>query len=91
MTGEATNKVRAVVVKLRDDSYPEKPWIACCMSLDTWDVIGEEDWQTWKHQALPMVLADWQDYDIREVVLSVPQSQLDALFAVDEIRAEASS
>jgi hypothetical protein len=82
------DEVRAVVVKLDDT---ERPWIAACMSLGTWDVIGEEDWQAWRSKALDLVLSDWQSYEVREVVLTVPQDQLDALFAVRAIDAEAKS
>ena len=82
------DEVRAVVVKIRDDEYPERPWIAAAMSAGTYDVIGEEDWQKWRAEALPLVLADWQRYDVREVTIRVPQGQLDALFAVDTIEAE---
>lgn len=81
-------EVRALVVKLRDDKFPEQPWIAACMSADTYDVIGEDDWQAWRRKALRMVLADWEAYDVREVTIRVPQAQLDALFAVEAVDGE---
>lgn len=84
----ARGKVRAVVVKLRDDQFPESPWIAACMSLSTYDAIGGNDWEAWRREALPMVLADSESYEVREVTISVPQAQLDALFAVDVIDGE---
>jgi hypothetical protein len=81
---ERPDEVRVVVVKLEG----ENAWIAACMSENTYDVIGAEDWDKWKRDALPLVLADWRSYEVREVVLRVPQDTLDALFAVGPVTAE---
>jgi hypothetical protein len=43
---------RGQVVKLYDGDYTERAWVACTMSAGTYDVIGEEDWQAWKQEAL---------------------------------------
>jgi hypothetical protein len=75
--------IRCLVVKLEG----EHPWIAACMSDGTYDVLDAEDWDEWKRKALDLVLADWQAYEIREVVVRVPQKALEALFAVGPVDA----
>jgi hypothetical protein len=89
MTAEShPDRVRAIVVKLQDDRWPERAWVVATMSANTWDAIGDEDFEEWKRKALDLVLADWQSYEIREVWLDIPQAPLDALFAVESITTE---
>jgi gamma-glutamyltranspeptidase len=84
------DRIRAVVVQLYDGDYTERAWVVATMSEGTWEAIGAEDFEDWKRKALDMVLADWRDYEIREVWLDVPQSQLDDLFAAPPITVEVS-
>lgn len=85
------DRVRAVVVKLYDGDYTERAWVAATMSKGTWDAIGVEDFEEWKWKALDMVLADWRDYEVREVWLDVPQDKLEDLYAAKPITAEVSN
>lgn len=84
------DKIRAVVVKLRHDSYPT-PWVACTMSMVTYEVIGDEDWEEWKRKALDLCLADHLAYEVREVTLRIPQDKLEELFSVESIDVEVGS
>lgn len=79
-------EVRALVVRLED----ERPWIAACMSADIYDIIDVDEWDEWKRKALEMVLpvSYLPHYEVREIVLRVPQADLDALFAVGPIDVE---
>ena len=88
-----SDRVRAVVVKLydADPAYTERAWVACSMSESTYELLDDAEWIRWRTKALDSVLADWRSYEIREVVIRIPQEPLEALFAADPIIAEVES
>lgn len=87
---QSVDEVRAVVVKLYDAGYTERAWIACSMSIGTWEILSEDEWQQWRAKALDLCLADWREYEIREVTLRVPQEPLESLFSTHAIDVEVS-
>jgi hypothetical protein len=77
------DKTRLLVAKREDEKYP---LVIAAMPESTWEVIPPEDWDVWKRKrGEEMFDRDWTAYDYIEVIVTIPNAQLAAMFDAREI------
>lgn len=77
------DKTRLLVAKREDESYP---MVIAAMPQSTWEIIPPEEWDAWKRKrGEEMFSDDWTAYDYIEVIATIPNAQLAALFAAQNI------
>lgn len=77
------DKTRLVVAKREDERYP---MVIAAFPESTWEVIPPEEWDAKKRKwAEEFFDADWPLYDYIEVIVTISNAELAAMFAAREI------
>lgn len=77
------DKTRLLVAKREDEQYP---MVIAAMPQSTWEIIPPEDWDAWKRKrGEEMFDRDWTAYDYIEVIVTIPNKDLAAMFEAREI------
>lgn len=77
------DKTRLLVAKREDERYP---MIIGAMPESTWEVIPPEDWDQWRRKRGEEHFSDdWTAYDYIEVIVTIPNAQLAAMFDARQI------
>jgi hypothetical protein len=77
------DKTRLLVAKREDEDYP---MVIAAMAETTWEIIPVEDWDEWKRKRAEEYFdSDWTAYDYIEVVITIPNADLLAMFMAREI------
>lgn len=72
------DQTKILVAKREDEEYP---FIIAAMSMTTWEVVPQEDFDAWKiRMAKDYFEDDWTAYDYVEAIIEVPIATLQALF-----------
>lgn len=77
------DKTYLLVAKREDEHYP---MVIGAMPFSTWEIIAPDEWDAWKRKRGKEAFSDdWTAYDYVEVIVTIPNAQLAALFAAREI------
>lgn len=77
------DQTRLLVAKREDE---ESPMVIGAYPQTTWEIVPEEDFDSWKRDTAEAFFGpDWTAYDFIEVIVTIPQQQLAAMFKAREV------
>jgi hypothetical protein len=80
------DQTRLIVAKMEGERWP---LVVGAIAQSTWEIIPPDEWDQIKRELAEKWLGpDWTAYDYIEVVLTIPASQLAAMFDAREITPE---